>query len=74
MSSFPSHTIPFPRDNHGHQFLDVIFHRYVMPMLYSYSLPEIFYTNIDKYVYFYFPSHKNGRILYTLLMCFLMDS
>lgn len=46
--SFPTHAIPFPRDDHGHQFLDISFHIYFMPILYSYSLPEIFYTNIIK--------------------------
>lgn len=46
--SFPSHTIPFPRDNHGHQFLDISFHIYFMPILYSYILPQIVCTNIIK--------------------------
>lgn len=71
-SSFPSHIIPFPRDNHGHQFLDVTFHRYFYVYTIFIYLPEIFYANIGKYVYFYFPYHKNESILYTLLMFFLI--
>lgn len=69
--SFPSHTVLFLRDNPDHQYLDISFHRYFMPILHSSILSEIFYTNTSKHIYIFLspfpPSQKWKYSVHTAL-------
>ena len=65
--SFPSHTIPFPRDNHAHHFPDITFHRDFIPILYADILPEIFYSNTSKYVYIQGPAQVTPPFYYKII-------